>query len=739
MFRIGYLFFFILFLISNSKAQTSIDHWESVVKAENNWRYFIGTSEPPAEWINKDFIDSTWPEGHGGFGYGDDDDGTIIIPVSSVYLRIKFTLNNFDQIEKAILLADYDDAYIAYLNGIEISRSGINGERPAYNQFANSLHEAGLYQDIYPFETIISKAELDEKFVVGENILAIQVHNADAASSDLSSNFCLNVAMNISTSIYQQTPDWFRPPMEFGSSNLPIIKVNTNGQYIPDEPKISATMGIIDNGNQNHIDDPFSGYDGNIGIEMRGSSSQGLFPKKQYAVELWTATGQDTSASILGLPAEEDWILYAPYSDKSLIRNVLTYKWGTDLGWYTPRTKLCELYLNDSYRGVYVLTEKIKRDKNRVDISSLNADEKSGDDLTGGYIVKIDKSTGNQTGDGWDSPYRPLKREKEQAIHFQYHYPKEDEIISEQSKYIRNYITEFERTLHGPFFRDKVDGYRKYIDVESFIDFAIINELTRNVDGYRLSTFLYKDKDSKDGKLHLGPLWDFNLALGNADYCEGGAMQGWAWDFNSKCNHDRFLIPFWWERLLRDPDYVIQFQNRWTELRNGPFRDDTIMNYIDSVATVLKEPQKRNFSRWPILSHYVWPNNYIGYTYVNEVNYLKKWIDDRLTWLDYNIAGLEAVTALEDELITKNNISIYPNPTNGKFSIQFSTFPDSDFKIEILNQLGEIVFDKSHNFNDLKDNTLSVFLDSNTLKSGLYFVNVSNERYLNYTGKLMVN
>ena len=98
--------------------------------------------------------------------------------------------------------------------------------------------------------------------------------------------------------------------------------------------------------------------------------------------------------------------------------------------------------------------------------------------------------------------------------------------------------------------------------------------MSRNVDGYRLSTFIYKDKDSKDEKLYLGPIWDFNLAFGNADYCDGGETQGWAWDFNKICRGDNWSIPFWWRRLLRDPEYVIQYQNRWAELRQDIYIKD---------------------------------------------------------------------------------------------------------------------------------------------------------------------
>lgn len=734
--RFGYFLILQFFLISTLKAQNPIDHWGAVVLAENNWKYFSGTSEPPGEWINSSFDDEVWNGGPGGFGYGDNDDGTIIGSTSSVYLRIKFTISNLSQIEKAVFLADYDDAYVAYLNGVEIARSGISGNRPAYNQFADSQHEASLYQGLYPVETIFSSTEIEEWFLTGENVLAVQVHNINATSSDLSSNFYLNVGLNVNTTLYQPVPGWFRPPLDFETSNLPVVKIDTEGREIVDEPKINAAMGIIDNGpgNLNHINDPFNDYDGRIGIEIRGSSSQ-MFPKKQYAVELWTAAGQDTSASILGLPEEEDWILYAPYSDKSLIRNVLTYKLGSDMGWYAPRTRLCEFYLNNQYKGVYVLTEKIKRDKNRVDISTLNPHENSGDDLTGGYIVKLDKYDGATEGLGWDSPFYPPNKANNQVVHFQYHYPKEDEITSEQRFYIENYITEFESALKGPYFRDSQGGYRDFIHIESFIDFAIINELSRNVDGYRLSTFLYKDKNSKDDKLYIGPIWDFNLAFGNADYCEGGSTTGWAWDFNNICNGDFWLIPFWWKRFLRDPEYVIQFQNRWTELRNGLYSNETIMNYIDSLVSVLDEPQQRNFNKWPILSEYIWPNNYVGNTYSNEVTYLKSWISDRLSWLDFNIAGLEVITDLEDDLTVKYAISIYPNPNNGKFHIHFNHNIESDLDFSLHDNLGKIIFHRKLTFNEINDH----FINSGQLSAGIYFVKISDNLKLIHAGKIVIN
>jgi len=736
--RFVWWFFGLLLIFNNSYAQSAIDHWESLVLASDTWRYFPGTSEPPADWREINFDDNSWLEGPGGIGYGDDDDGTIINPVTSVYLRLKFSIHNLTQIEKVLLLSDFDDAYVAYLNGVEIARNSLSGNPPTHDQFSDSPNEALMYQGLYPEEIVLSKNELDSYLINGENILAIQVHNSDANSSDLSSNFYLLTGLNVSANVYREVPSWFKNPAIVDTSNLPIIKIYTSGS-IPDEPKIKAHMGIIDNGmgNINHIDDPFNDYDGNIGIELRGSSSQ-MFPKKQYAVELWTDAQTDTSASLLGLPEEEDWVLYAPYSDKSLLRNVLAYKFGSDLGWYAPRTRLVELYLNDQYQGVYVLTEKIKRDQNRVNISTLNPDENSGDDLTGGYIVKLDKFDGATQGFGWDSPYAPPYRSQHQVIHFQFHYPKEDEITSAQSNYIREHITEFEHSLYGPQYRDTRVGYRNFINIASFIDFAIINELTRNVDGYRLSTFLYKDKDSKDGKLYLGPIWDFNLAFGNADYCEGGSTSGWAWDFNNICSGDWWLIPFWWRRLLRDPEYVIQFQNRWTELRSDVYSNPTIMNYIDSMAAVLDQPQQRNFSRWPILNNYIWPNNYVGGSYANEINYLKNWINNRLYWLDSNIAALDVITGIEDEFIADNKINVFPNPNNGNFSININGLNADKLNVIIINQLGEIIIEKILNISEINNNTLSFSELNNPLAQGVYLIKITDYQNLFLSRKLVV-
>ena len=417
---------------------------------------------------------------------------------------------------------------------------------------------------------------------------------------------------------------------------LVLISVNTNGISIVDEPKIKAQVDISKAGEIL--------YEGNIGIEFRGASSQS-FPKKSYGVETWDENGEDINVSLLGFPEEEDWIFYGPYSDKSLMRNILIYDLSRDINRYASRSLFVDLTINGNYQGVYVFMEKLKRDSERIDINKLKDDENSGEDLTGGYILKIDKTAGSNLGDGYneqnsfDSKYIPNNATGNQTIHFLYEYPKAEDITVEQKEYISNYISNFEDALKSDDFKDLTKGYAAYIDASSFIDFFLLNELSNNVDGYRLSTFMHKDKNEK---LKMGPIWDFNLAFGNADYCGGGETHLWAYKFNQRCPGDFWQIPFWWDRLLQDPAFVAQLKERWTMLRGGVFSEVSIIAKIDTYENTLKKSGAldQNFKTWNILGSYIWPNNFVGNTYEEENDYLKNWIRDRLIWMDGAINSL---------------------------------------------------------------------------------------------------
>lgn len=506
---------------------------------------------------------------------------------------------------------------------------------------------------------------------------------------------------------------------QFQSSNLPIVIIDTYGQEIPDEPKILARMGIIDNGEgqRNNLNDPRNNYDGLIGIEVRGSTTR-WFPKKQYAVETRDHSGNDSTVSLLGLPPEEDWILYAPYSDKSLMRNVLAYKLSNDLGRYASRTRFCELVLNGSYEGVYVLMEKIKRDRNRVNISKLLPTDITGDAVTGGYIIKIDKPDGAKN-DGWESPFLPYPGAW-QRIYYQYHYPDQDEITPAQKSYIRTFMTAFETVMSGPWFTDPENGSARYIDIDSFVDNFILIELSKNIDGYRLSTFFHKDRDSNNGKLVMGPIWDYNLAFGNADYYLGAVVSGWQVDFLEK--DDNWENPFWWRKLMTDSNFVNKINRRWKELRQDVLSIPRVYHIIDSLATLLNEAQARNFERWPILGSYVWPNAYIGGNYMAELRYLKGWIQNRWLWMDAKLPGNPAAQVAMISATRKPDFHlgpVFPNPFNGRTSVRINVPVASELRLTIHDLAGKLVQTVFDGYLTAGDHAFCI--DFPAVASGTYF------------------
>ncbi|MDY0082341.1 MAG: CotH kinase family protein [Ignavibacteriaceae bacterium] len=467
----------------------------------------------------------------------------------------------------------------------------------------------------------------------------------------------------------------------FTSSNLPIVVIDTHGQVIPDEEKITADMGIIYNGPgvRNNLTDPFNNYNGKIGIEIRGSTSQ-MFPKKQYAVETRDISGEDSSVSLLGFPKESDWILFAPYNDKSLMRDVLAYKISGMLGRYASRSMYCELILNGDYRGVYVLLEKVKRDANRVNIKKLESGDISGDALTGGYIIKTDKTDGEDN-DGWYSGYRPYPGSSKR-IFYQYHYPKPKNIVQQQKDYIQNKIYQYETMMNNSVnISDTAAGYPKYLDVNSFVDFILANEFAKNVDAYRLSTYLFKDRDSRNPKIFAGPVWDFNLAFGNADYYNGWTTVGWELEYLTNYQNipgnENFFTPFWWRKLFDDQNFQNKVYARWQQTKVNVFNTQVVHNLIDSLVVLLDEAKTRNFAKWSVLGVWVWPNYYVGQTYTDEINYLKNWVSARLDWMDNNMIGEPTSVNQENNLLPEKFLleQNYPNPFNPSTKIKF-TIPD---------------------------------------------------------------
>jgi hypothetical protein len=510
-------------------------------------------------------------------------------------------------------------------------------------------------------------------------------------------------------------------PLEL-ESNLPIVVINTFGIPIPDNPKIYGHMGIIDNGPNvpNNLNDPFTNYDGAIGIEIRGQSSQ-MFPKKSYALETRDSSGENLNFPLLGMPPENDWVLYAPYSDKSMLRNIVSFETGRMMGNYCTRSVFCELVINDDYKGVYTLMEKIKNDENRVDIATLKPEDISGDELTGGYIIKVDKIDWDFTygPDGWKSNPVPAYPNA-MDITFQYYYPEPDEIADEQKTYIRDFITTAENTLCIYFFANPYIGYQQYFDVLSFVDYMLLSEIPKEVDKYRYSTYFYKEKDSDGGKLFAGPAWDFDLGYGNVDYWEPGLdYTGWLYPVVEPLDYG---IMFWWKRLMEDPYFRDLAKTRWTWLRQNQLDDAGIHALIDSVLTYIDEAKDRNYERWPILGQYVWPNyDWYGNTYSDEVDYFEDFLFSRLGWMDYNFPG--------NLLYPKAGISAEENKINVRLFDDYFSQPELKKKYFRLNNAPEDVSIDSVIYNSASE--CELILTANL--SGYPEVSVTiSEKAINY-------
>jgi len=660
-----------------------VDHWESLIYPHQIWHFFPGTIEPPTDWKQLSFDDSSWNSGPGGIGYADGDDSTQIDPVISVFLRRKFNVIDTSNIAAMVFHMDYDDAFVAYINGVEIARANISGSNPPYNTESYTYREAIMYTGGFPEEFQIAFSTIHDILNEGENILAIQVHNQDVNSSDMSAIPFLTVGVRDTLKTYMDPPEWFISPKDFYSSHLPLISINTLGHSIVDDPRIRAEMGVINNGpgEINHISDTFSGYYGWINIEIRGESSQ-MFPKKSYGFETQDSLGENNNVPLLGLPEENDWILYAPYSDKTLIKNVLSFKLTRDMGRYASRTQYCELFINGSYKGLYVLMEKIKRDKNRVDISNLGPQDIEDDQLTGGYILRIDKVD--------DDDYPPfvafpgVSIPNEKSVNLQYFDPGGEELHMAQRVYIKDYIRKFEQSLNMSSYLSYLTGYHEYIDKDALIDYLIVHEISKNIDSYIFSTYLYKDRDSKGGKLTIGPAWDFNIAYGNVNYNES-AEKTFGWMYK-----EGYRI-YWLRRMMNDPVLQNKLSCRWHELRSNVFSDEVLFGYIDSLVLSLQTPIQDNFKRWPVLGHYVWPNSFVGNTHAEEIDFLKSWLYDRLYWMDTNIDE-SCVEGIESEALTDTHIVIYPNPFHDNLFIESQDLNIFIEQVVIYDIAGTIIF-----------------------------------------------
>ena len=387
--------------------------------------------------------------------------------------------------------------------------------------------------------------------------------------------------------------------------NIPIVRIDTKGKPILDKKNyVDGTISISDP--EGLYSDVYE-FKADMGIRGRGNSTWS-FPKKPWKVKL------DEKASLLGMPADKEWALLANYADRTLIRNIVAMKLSEICGFsWTPRMRSVEVYLNNEYQGVYTLCEHKKVSKDRVDIDVVGENDNSGDAVTGGYYLEIEEQQ-DETTCWWTSMGVPMM------------FSDPEEPTAQQLAYVKDMFESFEQALWARNW-SQTSGYPKYIDVDSFVDYYIVQELTKNIDGnLRKSSFITKERGKKMEMYHL---WDFDLTLGNCGYFWGNVGNG----------PENFWIRLdkWFPHLFNDPAFVQKVQKRWNELMP---EFSKIPDFIDEQALYLDKAQQRNFKVWSIWESVDWVYFPSLGSYEKEVDYLKEFYTERLQWLDRELNKL---------------------------------------------------------------------------------------------------
>lgn len=375
-------------------------------------------------------------------------------------------------------------------------------------------------------------------------------------------------------------------------------------------------------------------FRGRAGANLRGSSTEG-YPKRSYAVELWNEFDDDDDQAVLGMPAESDWVLYAPNNfEPVLIHNPFIFEVSRRIGRYAPRTRFVELYVHAAsgtsasqplgtthYQGVYVLMEKIKRAPDRVDVDPLEPEHTQAPEVTGGYVLKIDRQDPNE-----GSFYTA-------GVGVVFVDPKGPELDVPQRQpqrdYIQGYFDGLDLALSGPNPGHPVTGYPAYVDVPSWLDHHILNVMAFNVDALRLSGYFYKPRN---GKIEMGPIWDFDRALGSTDGRDA-APRIWrsaSGDLGTDMfNSDWIFANPWYGRMFQHLDFWQAWIDRWQELRRGEFALTNLHGVIESLAAEVWQAQPREVAKWTGHS----PR---GGSYRAEVNLMKTWLSNRVDFIDTN-------------------------------------------------------------------------------------------------------
>lgn len=448
--------------------------------------------------------------------------------------------------------------------------------------------------------------------------------------------------------------------VKLDKTNLPIIFINVDGQMILRDYYILAQMVIIYNGEgeynygdtiqhpNQHID-----YKGYIALKYRGHSSFYNSDKKPYGFKtLETAKlpkegGEKKNVSLLGMANDSKWAMLAPWVDRSMIRDILSFDLARPWMDFVPETRLCEVILDGIYYGVYILTEHVSQGKNRLNLKN------SGEINNGGetdILIYIDR--GNDP--YYESKYHPYGKDGQNIdryIKYEYKFPDNNDFSTlpeGTQNYVDSEINRMEETFLSANYDGPINGYGNTIDILSFIDYMLTTEISYNVDGYRLSTYMYKYSDKRslqeglDNRWKMS-LWDFNMAWGNTIYYDHASFVGWNYDINNRDDfqNDNDWVPFYWRKLLHDQEYVEKMQKRWKQYRGANYSTESIYSKIDSITTLINicDAGMRNEKAWQIFNSDIWGVGYHVSTYEEEISYLKNWIKGRLEYMDVHICS----------------------------------------------------------------------------------------------------
>lgn len=408
----------------------------------------------------------------------------------------------------------------------------------------------------------------------------------------------------------------------------PVVLIDLGGKPIPPAEQIQAKLSILlDPGpNLSQVGIRKPGFEAAITIGIHGQFSS-TFPKKGFDIETIDAAGASKNVALLDMPSGSDWLLYACYLDKTCLRNALAYELAAEMGRYAPRYRVVEVYIDGKYHGLYNLVEKIRRGKSRVDIPVPAADAKAGD-LTGGYIIRHE-GAGLGVGRDWRS---------QQGIAWSYHYPRADKITNAQRDYIITHFNRFEAAMRAGDWANPQRGYRVWIDAPSWVDYALVEELSYNWDGYVRSVYIVKQPKADGDRLLAGPVWDFDVAFGNFALLDSFRTDQWSY-LKKRSGPDE--VAFFWGKLWSDAAFQRDLKCRWQALRKGILGRDSLRARAAARAADLEASGAiaRDQKRWGTIGMKLMTNYFVGKTYKEEVDWLDNWLDKRGQWLDANMPG----------------------------------------------------------------------------------------------------